>query len=75
MLIAISEAVFYCDRDLPTVGKTYLQSAESRGNGQRNQVFRYPKVSTPHKNIQTESAERSPSSLMCCCCCWLILNV
>lgn len=75
MLFAISEAVFYCDRNLPTLGKTYLQSAENPGNEQRNQVFGYPKVSTIHKNIQNESAERSPSSLMCCCCCWLILNV
>lgn len=65
MLIAISKTVFYCDRVLPTLGKVYLLSAEIPDNEQRTQVFRYLKVSTLHKNIHTESAQRSPSSLMC----------
>lgn len=73
MLIDITEVVFYCDRDLPTLGTTYLQSAENLNNEHITQVFRYHKVSTLHKNMHIKSDQRFPSSLTCCC--WLVLEV
>lgn len=44
MLIAISEAVFYCDRELPTLGKTYLQPAKNPSEEEITQNFRYDKL-------------------------------
>lgn len=44
MLIAISEVVFYYDRELPTLGKTYLQPAENPSEEKITQNFRYDKL-------------------------------
>jgi len=64
VLITIDKVVFYCNGDLPTLGKIYLQSAENPNNEQRAQVFRYSKVSTLHENLHTGSARRSPFDVL-----------
>lgn len=51
VLVAISEAVFYGDRDAPPLGKT-----ENPGNEPGTQGFRYPKASALSRNTRTESA-------------------
>lgn len=74
--------IFWCDYHWQDCILVWQSPSYSRQNlcpvslmNRGTQVFRYPKVSTPHKNVHTESVHRSPSSLMCSWCCLLIPNI